>query len=80
MYAAAQQTIDLASSAGTAWAVIFGIIVVAVLITAFWWGGRLARRRRMPPRTPQRRAASWHRPDTSETRHSARAAKRRSQR
>ncbi|WP_327287253.1 DUF6479 family protein [Streptomyces sp. NBC_01198] len=80
MHAAARQAVDLASSAGEAWAVIFGLIVLAVIITAFWWGGRLARRRRMPPRSPQRRADSWHRPDRSETRHSARAARRRSQR
>ncbi|NJP45835.1 DUF6479 family protein [Actinacidiphila epipremni] len=73
MIAAVRTTTELASSAITAWAVVFGIVIVAVLLLAFWWGARAVARRNAPSRAPQRRAGSWHEPQPSETRHSARA-------
>lgn len=62
------------SAGGTAWAVVYGIVIVGVLVLAFWWGARRrARDRAMPPRPPQRGADSWHEPQRGETRHSARS-------
>jgi protein-S-isoprenylcysteine O-methyltransferase Ste14 len=72
MITAVGRTTELASSAVTAWAVVFGIVIVGVLLLAFWWGARSVARRRAPSRAPQQRAGSWHEPQESETRHSAR--------
>lgn len=72
--AAARQTTLAVSGAGTAWAVIYGIVIVGVLVLAFWWGSRRrSRDRMMPPKPPQRGADSWHEPQSSETHHSARS-------
>jgi uncharacterized protein DUF6479 len=71
--AASHSTLAL-SAGGTAWAVVFGIVIVGVLILAFWWGARRrARDRAMPAGSRQRGADSWHEPQRSETHHSARS-------
>lgn len=71
---AVRQSTLAVSAGGTAWAVVYGVVIVGVLVLAFWWGGRRrARDRRTPPRTGQRRADSWHEPQPGETRHSARS-------
>lgn len=72
MIAAVRQSTELASSAVTAWAVVFGVLIVGVLILAFWWGARAVARRRAPSRAPQQRSGSWHEPQQNETHHSAR--------
>jgi hypothetical protein len=71
---AARQSTLAVSAAGTAWAVVYGVVIVGLLILAFWWGARRrARGRRTPLRTRQRRADSWHEPQPGETRHSMRS-------
>ena len=74
MHASVRHDVLALSAAGTAWAVVYGIVIVGVLVLAFWWGARRRfRDRMMPPRPPQPGADSWHEPQRSETRHSARS-------